>query len=233
MRRAGLLWVVFAVITVGGCSDTQGTNPGSSEQPAGRPAAVGTGGAGAALSDDEFVRDVALKHLAVVQLSRLALEKATNSDVRTFARNVIDYHGESEQKLKSAVSEQRVEWPIPSDDKHRKTAEELAEKQGTAFDRDYVKTMIERHQDLAAKLESRLDVQSLAEWKTAVAARTESKALPDPATTLRDLQVRPNKSDNAVTMMINQWAADTYPGAQKHLDTARALEAVTKKTSSS
>ena len=177
------------------------------------------------------MRDVALKHLAALQLSRLALEKAANSGVRTFARDVIDYHGGSEQKLKSAV-EQRVQWPIPSDDKHRKTAEELAEKQGTAFDRDYVKTMIELHQDLAAQLESRLDVQSLADWKTAVAARTESKALPDPATALRDLQVRPNQSDNAVTMRINQWAADTYAGAQKHLDTARALEAVTKKISS-
>ena len=29
-------------------------------------------------------------------------------------------------------------------------------------------------------------------------------------------------------MKINQWAADTYPVAQKHLDTARTLENATK-----
>ena len=41
---------------------------------------------------------------------------------------------------------------------------------------------------------------------------------------MRDVQVRPDKSDNEITMKINQWAADTYPVAQKHLDTARTLE---------
>jgi hypothetical protein len=91
--------------------------------------------------------------------------------------------------------------------------------------------MVDGHQDLAAKLESRLDVQSLAEWKTAAAGRAHSKALPDPAATMRDVQVRPNKSDNPVTMKINQWAADTYPVAQKHLDTATTLETAAKKRS--
>ena len=45
------------------------------------------------------------------------------------------------------------------------------------------------------------------------------------------VQVRPAKSDHAITMKINQWAADTYPIAQKHLDTARALENAAKKRS--
>jgi hypothetical protein len=33
-------------------------------------------------------------------------------------------------------------------------------------------------------------------------------------------------------MKINQWAADTYPVAQKHLDAARTLENAAKKPSS-
>ena len=80
------------------------------------------------------------------------------------------------------------------------------------------------HQDLAAKLESRLDVKSLAEWKTAAAGRTQGKTLPEPKVEMADVQVRPNTSDNEITMKLNQWAADTYPVAQKHLDTARTLE---------
>ena len=117
------------------------------------------------------------------------------------------------------------------DDKHRKSADELAKNEGASFDRDYVKAMVEGHQDLAAKLESRLDVQSLADWKTAAAGRTDSKALPEPKLAMRDVQVRPNQSDNQVTRKINQWAADTYPVAQKHLDTARTLEMATNKRS--
>jgi predicted outer membrane protein len=224
MSRTGLLCVALAAIVIGGCSKTEGTKP--------EPAAVGTGGAGADLkNDDDFVRDVALKNMAEIELSRMALDKATGPDVKAFAQIMIEDHGAAGDKLKSVVSGQPIEWPAQLDDKHRETADELAKKQGADFDRDYVKAMVEGHQDLAAKLESRLDVRSLAEWKTAAAGRTESKALPEPKVDMRDVAVRPNKSDSDITMKINQWAADTYPVAQKHLDTARTLENATKKRS--
>ena len=228
MKRTGLLGVVAAIaIIISGCSKTDGTKPPSSE-PA-TPGTVGTGGAGANLSDDEFVRDVALKNMAEVELSRLALDKATNLGIKAFAQMMIDDHAAAGNNLKSALSGQPIEWPAQLDDKHRKMADELAKQQGASFDRDYVKAMVEGHQDLAAKLESRLDVQSLADWKTAAAGRTDTQAMPEPKTAMRDVQVRPNKSDKEVTMKINQWAADTYPIAQKHLDTARRLETATNK----
>jgi putative membrane protein len=233
MRRTGLLLVAVAAaaIITSGCSKTEGKKPASSEQPARRSGAVGAGGAGANLSDDDFVRDVALKNMAEVELSRLALEKATNPDIKSFAQRMIDDHGAAGHNLQSVVSGQRIEWPVQLDDKHRKTVDELAKKQSANFDRDYVETMVEGHQDLAAKLESRLDVQSLADWKTAAAGRSDSQALPEPTIAMRDVQVRPNKSDNEVTMKINQWAADTYPVAQKHLDTARTLKTATNERS--
>jgi hypothetical protein len=55
--------------------------------------------------------------------------------------------------------------------------------------------------------------------------------LPEPSAELRDVAVRPNKSGSGITMKINQWAADTYPVAQKHLDTARMLETAVKNRS--
>ena len=224
MSRCGLVWVALAAIVIGGCSKTEGTKP--------EPASVGTGGAGADVkSDGDFVHDVASKNMAEIELSRMALDKATSADIKAFAQKMIEDHGAAGDKLKSAVSGHPFAWPAQLDDKHRKTADELAKRQGADFDRDYVKAMVEGHQDLAAKLESRLDVQSLAEWKTAAAGRTESKALPEPTVELRDVAVRPNKSDSEITMKINQWAADTYPVAQKHLDTARTLENAAKKRS--
>ena len=230
MRRTGLFWVVVAAIAIiSGCSETEGTKP-PSQQSAGR-SGVGTGGAGANLSDDDFVRDVALKNMAEVELSRMALDKATDPNIKAFAQRMIDDHGAAGHDLKSVLSGQPIEWPLQLDDKHRKIADELAKKQGANFDRDYVKAMVEGHQDLAAKLEARLDVQSLADWKTAAAGRTDTKVLPEPTIAMRDVQVRPNKSDNEVTMKINQWAAETYPIAQKHLDTARTLEIATEKRS--
>ena len=231
MRRTGLLWAAAITIAISGCSNTEGPKP-PSEQSGARPGAVGAGGAGANVkSDADFVRDVALKNMAEIELSRMAVDKGANPQIKALAQKLMDDHDAAGNKLKSVVSGQPIEWPAQLDDKHRKTADELAKEQGTDFDRGYVKAMIESHQDLAAKLESRLDVQSLADWKTAAAGRTQGRALPEPKTAMPDVQVRPDKSDNEITMKINEWAADTYPMVQKHLDAARTLEDAAKKRS--
>jgi putative membrane protein len=125
MGRTGLLWFAVAAImtVISGCSKTEGTKPPSSEQPGGRPGAVGTGGAGANVrSDDDFVRDVALKNMAEIELSRLALDKATNLEIKSFAQKMVDDHSAAGNKLQSIVSGQPVEWPAQLDDKHRKTS---------------------------------------------------------------------------------------------------------------
>jgi putative membrane protein len=231
MRQTTLAWLGLTAITIvlSGCSKDTAT-PTSSDEPGARPGAVGSGGAGASIaSDDEFVADVAMKNMAEIALSRMALDNSTNPDIKRFAQRLIDDHSAAGIKLKSVSSGTPVEWPAQLDEKHRKTADRLAAIHGPEFDRDYLQAMIEGHQDLAAKLESRIDVQSLADWKTAAAARTQSKAMPEPTTAMRDTAVRPDRSGNESTMKINQWAADMYPVAQKHLDTARTLENAAKR----
>ena len=224
MSRARLLCVMVATVLICGCSKNEVAKP--------EPSTVGTGGAGADVkSDDDFIKDVAAKNMAEIELSRMALTKTTNANIKIFAQQLIDDHGAAAEKLKSVVAAHSIAWPNQLDDKHRETANELAKKQGVDFEREYLKAMIEGHQDLAAKLESRLDVQSLAAWKTAAAGRTQSQALPQPNADMRDVAVRPNQGGSEITTKINQWAADTYPVTHKHLDNARALENEVKKGS--
>ena len=233
MGRTGLLWAAVAAISIvmSGCSKSEDPKPPPSEQSGGRPGAVGAGGAGAGVrSDEDFVRDVAMKSMANIELSRMALNKATTAGIKDFAQRLIDDHGAAGNELKSVVSGQPIGWPAQLDNEHRNTADELAQKQGGDFDRDYLEAMVDGHRDLAAKLESRLDVQSLADWKTAAAARTHTEAMPEPDA-MRDVQVRPHQSDDAITTTINQWAADTYPVVQKHLDAATMLQNATEKGS--
>ena len=211
-------------------SDLEGTRTASADQP---KAAVGGGGAGANLnSDDEFVPDVAIKTMAAIELSRMALDKTTSPEIRSFAQLIIGGDTVAGDKLKSIASGRPIAWPTELGDQHRKTADEQAKKQGADFDREYLASMVEGHEDLAAKLESRLDVQSLADWKTAAAARTQSRAMPNPKLEMADVAVRPNKSANEITTKVNDWAAETYPVTQKLLDTARTLQSATKKRSS-
>lgn len=226
MKRTGLGWggVAAVIIVTVSCSKGEGPKR-ASEQPPERPVAVGTGGAaGDVKNDAEFVHDVAIMNMAEVELSRTALQHATNGDIKSFAQRMIDEHNAAGNALKNVVSGQSIAWPSQLDEKRQKIADELAKEQGTDFDRHYAKDMVEGHENLAAILESRLDVQSLAEWKTAAAGRAQSKTLPDPKVAMTDVKVRPNPGGNEITKRINQWAADTYPVVQKHLDSARALE---------
>jgi putative membrane protein len=224
MRRTALLYVAIVAATVlGACSQT------SSEQRLASGVGVGAGGAAANVkSDGEFVRDVAAMNMAEIELSRLALRKAAGADIKSFAQQLIDDHDAAGNKLKSVVADS---WPAQLDDKHRELAGKLEKTQGAEFDRDYMEAMIEGHENFAARLESRLDVQSLADWKTAAAGRAQTGALPDPKVAMPDVPIRPNASDDELTKKINQWAAETYPIAQKHLDTARTLENTAKKRS--
>ena len=169
--------------------------------------------------------------MAEVELSGLALDKATNLDIKSFAQRMIDDHGAAARNLKSVVSGQPIEWPVQLDDKHRKIADELAKKQGANFDRDYVKAMVEGHQDLAAKLESRLDVQSLADWKTAAAGRTDTKALPEPSNR-NARRASPSQPERQRGHAQDQPVGGRHVSlAQKHLDTARTLETAANKRS--
>src|SRR4029453_4135940 len=141
--------VAALTIVIGGCSKTEGTKPAPSEQAAGQPGAVGTGGAGANVkSDEELVRAVALKNMTEIELSRMALDKAANPAIKAYAQTIINDHGEAGNRLKTVVSGQAIEWPAQLDDKHRKSGEDLAKEHGADFDREYVKAMIDSHQDL-------------------------------------------------------------------------------------
>ena len=159
MRRTGLLLLAVAAVTIitviGGCSKTENAKAPLSEEPAARTGGVGTGGAGANLnSDSDFVHDVAIKNMAEIEFSRMALDKATSLDIKSFAQTMIDDHGAAGNKLKSVVSGHPIEWPDQLDEKQSKTANELGKKQGADFDRDYVKAMVDAHQDLAAMVAS-------------------------------------------------------------------------------
>ena len=123
------------------------------------------------------MHDVALMNLTEIELSRIALSKATGPDVQGLLQRSSRYHTVCEPK--SAVSGSVSNWPAQLDDRSKRTVDDLAKKQGADFDLDYVKAMVDGHQDLTATLESRLDLQTLADWKAAAAGRAQSKALPD------------------------------------------------------
>jgi len=86
--------------------------------------------------------------------------------------------------------------------------------------------MVDGHQAVADKLESRIDRTTLAKWKTETTDQVDGKKAKVEG---KAVSVLPERSDNQITMAINQWAADAYPTVQAHLTTAKSLKDTTGK----
>jgi putative membrane protein len=214
MKRMTWLSVVAAAAIAVGCERTdrvETTTP-----------AVGTSGVETVSSSDrDFVRDLTIANTAEVELGRLANEHAASPAVKKFGQMMIDDHSKAGEKLKAITTQHNITASALLDDKHRDLKETLAKLNGADFDRKYIDTMIDGHQDVLDKLESRIDKDTLAAWKAQV-KDTVGKATPQDKA--QAAAVTPERSDNPITMAINGWAAEAYPTVSAHLDAAKTVK---------
>jgi putative membrane protein len=226
MKRYGFLSIALAAALTIGCNSNNNKDVNASNPPAG--GAVGTAGSAsntASNSDKDFVKDIATANIAEVELGRMALDKAVNPDVKKFAQMMVDDHTKANEDLTTLASQDNIAVPSGLDDKHTDLRDKLAKKTGADFDKDYIDAMVDGHQDVMDKLESRIDKDTLSKWKARsmdqngkkIDAKVEADA------------VTPEKSDNPITMGLNSWAAKTYPVVSAHHDAAKKLQDTVKK----
>ena len=192
---------------------------------------VGTSGrtdSGVSASDRDFVQDVSQMNADEIDLSRLAAERAASPDVKQFAQKLVDEHTAAGEKLSGVATQNGLETKTGLDDSHRKLHDDLVAKQGVDFDKSYLDAMVDDHENMVDKLESRIDKTTI-ERRSGDAANApinpDTKAKVD----MKGQSVLPEKSDNEVTARINAWAADAYPETYAHLQQAKALEDTLKK----
>jgi predicted outer membrane protein len=172
-------------------------------------------------ADRDFVRDAAITGMAEIELGRMALDRSRDANVKKFAQMMIDDHTRAGNDLKSVAATHRIDVPAQLDDDHRDKAEALGKKSGTEFDQDYADAMVDGHQAFVDKLESRIDKDTLAAWKSKNVDPATGK---ETAAKGEAVSIVPEKSDNPVTLSLNEWAAATYPRAFAHLQAAKDLQ---------
>ena len=194
-------------------------------------ATVGTSGrtdSGVSSSDRDFVQDVSQMNAAEIDLSRLAVERAANPAVKQFAQKLVDEHTAAGEKLSGVATQNSIQTRTDLDDSHRKLHDTLAGKSGADFDKSYIDAMVNDHEKMVDKLESRIDKTTIERGRETVKnPSTDEKAKVD----TKGQSVVPEKSDNEVTQRINAWAADAYPDTYAHLQSAKALKDTLKKNS--
>jgi len=217
MKRIGLLLVLATTLSIA-CNNRNAATTTTATTETG---AAATGGVADTVksADKDFVHDVAIANLAEVQLGRLAVEHSKNAQVKKFAQMMIDDHTKAGDSLSSVASRYNIAVPSQIDDKHRDLSDKLSTLQGAEFDREYMSAMVDGHDDVLDKVGSRVDQSKLADWKTRMAESLKLKK----ETPAEAEVVVPEKSDDPVTMSVNQWAADAYPVVYKHLESAKSL----------
>lgn len=120
-------------------------------------AADGAGGQAAAAAklsreDRDFLEKAAHAGHAEVEGSKLALAKASNPEVKQFAKAMVDDHGKAGNELRQLAESKGVKLPAEATLAQRAKLKVLSTRSGEGFDRDYAQEVgVEAHAD-AVKL---------------------------------------------------------------------------------
>ena len=104
-------------------------------------------------NDRAFVEKMGQANIAEVKLGQLAAERASNAQVKQFAGRMVNDHQKANGELKQIASKMAVQLPADLDAKHQELYDRLSKLKGPEFDREYMKAMVDGHQEVLRELE--------------------------------------------------------------------------------
>jgi predicted outer membrane protein len=112
-------------------------------------------GAKLSAADEKAVKDMAMADMAEVETGKLALSKSQNADVKAFAQQMVDDHGQALSKVQALAQARGVTLPTELDAKHKAMSAKLEKLSGDAFDKAYMANAgVKDHKDTKSKLAS-------------------------------------------------------------------------------
>ena len=134
--------------------------------------------AGVTVADTTFLKKAASGGIAEVELGQLAVERASNPDVKQFAQRMVNDHTKANSQLKQVAAEEHIRLPQGLSARDKAIKDALAKLSGDDFDRAYMKDMVQDHR------------QDVAEFER------ESKSTQDPAVKGFAMQTLPTLRDH-------------------------------------
>jgi putative membrane protein len=105
--------------------------------------------------DSEFIREVAADHLLEIRLGTIAQEKATNSAVRQFGERMVTDHTSMLDQWRALVTKSGFPFQPGLRDEQEEEVERLEKASGTEFDRAYMTSMVQDHQNAVTKFQTK------------------------------------------------------------------------------
>jgi putative membrane protein len=132
-------------------AQNQGTTTGSAT--AGSPRNTKSDASQLSSQDQKFIMDAAKGGMMEVELGRLAAQKASSADVKSFGQRMVDDHSKANSQLKSIASQKGVTLPttLPAD--MRQEMDKMAKLSGAEFDKMYMSHMLKDHKKDVSEFE--------------------------------------------------------------------------------
>lgn len=115
--------------------------------------ALGAQGAFAAQDNDDFVEDASAKGVAEVEAGKLAQEKGSASDVKTFADMMVKDHMAANNKLKAIADKKNLEVSDSAELVDKAKAMILELRSAKSFDQAYANNQVKAHEATIALFE--------------------------------------------------------------------------------
>jgi putative membrane protein len=113
-------------------------------------------------ADKSFIEKAAKAGVEEVDISRVAVERTANPQVRAFAQMVVDDHSSANDALAAIAVSKGVKLPA----RETEETDKWTKKSGKDFDEDYIKKMVSAHKEAVELFTKEADKGEDAETQT-------------------------------------------------------------------
>lgn len=106
--------------------------------------------------DKFFLVQAALMNLAEVEIGRVAAERAASSEVKEFARKMVEEHTQANRELADLARKKGLELPGKAGDMPARVAAHLSKLQGQILEQEYLALMTAVHAMAVSLFESKV-----------------------------------------------------------------------------
>jgi putative membrane protein len=115
--------------------------------------------------DADFVTTAAARGMFEVEAGKLASQQATHADVKSFAQRMVNDHSAANNELQQLANSLNIAIPQSLSDDRREKLNDLREKQGYDFDKEYMEMMVSDHKDSVGNFEDAAEDAESADLK--------------------------------------------------------------------
>lgn len=148
-----------------GTTDTSMTTAMSTDTTMTSTSGTSMSGGNMTAQDHDFATKAAVGGLAEVQLGQLAQQKAQSADVKSFGQKMVQDHTQANSELAQIVSTKGMTPPTDVDQKHKDVMSKLTALSGAEFDKEYMKAMMQDHQETVSLFQKQSNEGTDAELK--------------------------------------------------------------------